>query len=121
MGRVIVGLGSVATPLEDVVASVHSPGHAGFIILMPRAGLSMQCSAALMLWGKALLAPPPPPHEARRVEPDSMAWGLHGHSDTGPGIIGGGWPFVKYQPYNYIEKGLHTPEHAWPLPLLGGN
>ena len=39
MGRVRVGLGSVATPLEDVVASVHSPGHAGFIILMPRADL----------------------------------------------------------------------------------
>ena len=39
MGRVRVGLGSVATPLEDVVASVHSPGHAGFIVLMPRAEL----------------------------------------------------------------------------------
>ena len=39
MGRVRVGLGSVATPLEDVVASVHSPGRAGFIILVPRAEL----------------------------------------------------------------------------------
>ena len=39
MGRVRVGLGSVTTPLEDVVASVHSPGHAGFIILMPWAEL----------------------------------------------------------------------------------
>ena len=39
MGRVRVGLGSVATPLEDVVTSVHSPGHAGFIVLMPRAEL----------------------------------------------------------------------------------
>ena len=55
------------------------------------------------------------PHEARRVEPDSMDWDLHGHSDTGPGIIRGGLPFVN------TEKGLHTPEHAWPLPLLGGN
>ena len=46
MGRVRVGLGSVAMPLEDVVASVHSPGHAGFIILMPRTGLiahAVQC------------------------------------------------------------------------------
>ena len=94
----------MATPLEDVVASVHSPGHAGFIILMPQAGLSMQCSAALMLGGKALLAPL---HEARRVEPDSMAWGLHGHSDTGPGIIGGGWPFVKYQPYILRRVCIH--------------
>ena len=61
MGRVRVGLGSVAMPLEDVVTSVHSPGHAGFIILMPRTGLPMQCSAALMLGGKALLAPPMKP------------------------------------------------------------
>ena len=34
MGRVRVGLGSVATPLEDVVANIHSPSHTGFIILM---------------------------------------------------------------------------------------
>ena len=46
MGRVRVGLGSVATPLEDVVASIHSPGHAGFIILMHAPCGVAQCTAA---------------------------------------------------------------------------
>ena len=58
MGRVRVGLGSVATPLEDVVANIHSPSHTGFIILMPRAGLP---SAGLHC--KALLVPPMKPRE----------------------------------------------------------
>ena len=53
----------MATPLEDVVTSVHSPGHAKFIILMPWAEWPGACSAALMLGGKAH------PYEARRVEP----------------------------------------------------
>ena len=62
MGRVRVGLGSMATPLEDVVVNIHSPSHTRF---MPRAGLpcAVQCSAALMLGGKALLAPPMKPSE----------------------------------------------------------
>ena len=25
----------MATPLDDVVANIHSPGHTGFIIFMP--------------------------------------------------------------------------------------
>ena len=62
MGRVRVGLGSVATPLEDVVANIHSPSHTGFIILMPRAGLP-SAVLMLMLGGKALLAPPMKPSE----------------------------------------------------------
>ena len=39
VGRVRVGLGSVAKPLEDIVANIHSPSHTGFIVLVPRAGL----------------------------------------------------------------------------------